>query len=276
MKLSIIIPMVDNTISIERCVNNLQSVIKKYPNYEVIFVVDNTYNLQAFKDNHNIKGLVLAKVDINSAVELAISKSTGDMVLIGDPKLDCSKYFLEMLKKQKENNLGLVYAKKENKGFCGFFKKVFKGMLNFFYKIFIDKKDHFAFPCLQLITGEALEVIRELPEKTNLIRNCDSFTGIATDFIYISEKPTDYKYYVPTTNLIMVISFICVFAISVLLCILLNIFLTMHLYFNLILAAVILISFMLILILLPRYVMAIRLFSGIDKPAAEKEINFGR
>lgn len=276
MKLSIIIPMVDNTVSIERCVKNLQPVLKKHATYEIIFVVDNTYNLNAFKNDRSIKGLVLPKVDINSAVELAITKSTGDIVLIGDPKLDNSKYFLEMLKKQKEKDCGVVYAKREDKGFCGFFKKVFKGFLNFFYKIFIDRKDHFAYPCLQLITGEALEVVRELPEKTNLIRNCDSFTGIATDYINLSEKPTDYKYFVPTANLIMVISFICVFAISVLLCILLNIFLTLHLYFNLIFIAVILICFMLILILLPRYIMAIRLFSGIDKPAAEKEINFGR
>ncbi len=220
---------------IDTCLKNFKSstFFKKYSNYNFIYVcdiadVENKKVLETeVKKNKKDKLILLDKCfTYNDAFYNAISYFDGDVLLLGDTKINRIDLVFEKCMQKYEKNINVVHVIKKQTKFKGFILNTLKAIYNFFINIFTGKKDRMNLVSLGLIDKSILELLKVLPNKCCFLKNTKDLLGFETRTIYIPQDTKTYKLnYKKKTGALLsfIISSIVMFSLIITL-ILLNIF----------------------------------------------------
>ncbi len=242
---------------------------KKYEeSYELFFVADSknkdviTAVKGMIKTNKSIKLLELEDVfNYGVAFSYCVPYIKGDVTLLGDIAYDDNAtVFEEMMSKHKEG-ANIVHVKEKKYGFKAMIDKCFGSVYNVFTKLFTGKEDDRGLLSLGLLDKLVTDVLSELPEKSNFLRNCKSLEGIEITSIEIEPATSKYKpdYLIATPSLISSIIMLVAFILSIGAIVVVNIVKSeVILFLNIILIFVLFISLLSIFILLNKHILDIR------------------
>lgn len=256
MKYSVIIPINKNNI-IDGVISSLKPFCRRYKDSELIFVVSTNVNGDFFKKNKKYKAIVIDKFTINNAIEAAIPYVNGDNLLIADQLVNDDKIYLQLADSLEADNM-IVNTRK--KGKCYKLKTIYYDAVNFFNKVFISKEDAFANQTLQCIGKDILDVIKKLPQRVNVIKNCLNVAGCEYKTIDYKEKTS--KTHMSGISYILFYVFLGVLVASILTIVLTNTLTTVHISINIIMSTLLILSFLLIIMCYPRAVLVARLLTN--------------
>lgn len=272
MKISVIFPIQKNNIKIEDCLKRLQPFLKKNPDTETIFVVNEKYDAGSVKKVKNAKTLVIKKVTVNDAVEVALPFIKGEVLLVADSKIDCCDIFEKMLEKHKEG-YDIINSKKHTNAFSEFFKKSGRFMVNVFFKMYVDKQDFFANPTVQLLGKNVVDIMKEIPYRSGLLRNCNRLAGMKYSTIRIAEKTDRNQYNVMTPSFICFLVALGVLGLGIVAIILCNTLMAPNMTANVILGFVCVLCLVMMALSITRHMLNVRMMTSDQKVL--KKINFG-
>jgi|GEM_PF-6506880 len=271
MKVSYVFPVVSLSADVKAFYEEFSntSFFKKYKNnYELFFVLDkeNEANIKAVKNmiktNKSIKLLELEHVfNYGTAFRLCVPYIKGDVALLGDIMYnDNAAVFEDMMVKHKAG-ANIVHVKEKKYGFKAFVDKCFEKVYNLFVKLFTGKEDDRGLLSMGLMDSLVIDVLSELPEKSNFLRNCRTLEGVVIDSVEI--EPTDKKhkpeFFVKTFSLIASIVMGVVFILSIGSLITVNAVKPKSIIaLNIILFFVLLVSILSIFIMLNKHVLDVR------------------
>lgn len=256
MKYSVIIPIEKNDF-FDNAIMSLKPFCRKYKDSELIFVLSTNVNCDFFKKNKKYKAIVIDKFTINNAIEAAIPYVNGDNLLIADQLVNDDKIYLQLADSLEADNM-IVNTRK--KGKCFKLKTIYYDAVNFFNKVFISKEDAFANQTLQCIGKDILDVIKKLPQRVNVIKNCLNIAGCEYKTIDYKEKTSKTR--MSGISYILFYVFLGVLVASILTLILTNTLTTVHISINIIMSTLLILSFLLIIMCYPRAVLVARLLTS--------------
>lgn len=272
MKITVIFPIQKNNIKIEDCLAKLQPFLKKHSETDTIFVVNENYDISATKKIKTAKTLVIKKVTVNDAVEVALPYIKGEVLLIADTKIDCCQIFEKMLEKHKQG-YDIINSRRNTNGFCEFFNKFGRFVSNIFFKMYVDKQDFFANPTVQLLGKNVVDIMKEIPYRSGLLRNCNRLAGMKYSAIRIDEKTDRNKYNIKTPSFICFLVALGVLGATILSIILCNTLMAPNITANIILGFVGVICLVMIALSITRHMLNVRMMTSDQKVL--KKINFG-
>jgi len=194
-KLSIVIPMYNEELVVEKCYERVHKVIEELKEYETeIIVVDDGSKdrtiqiLEKISENDNTIKIISFSRNFGhqSAVTAGLKETTGDAVIIIDADMqDPPELIKDMVNMWEEGN-DIVYAvRKKRKG-----ESIFKVLsAKMFYKILYSlseveiPKDTGDF---RLVDRKVVDVINALPEHNKYLRGLFSWVGF-------KQKPIKYN-----------------------------------------------------------------------------------
>lgn len=271
MKLTYVFPVIGLKTDIKTFFNELSKTkfFKKYEeDYELFFVADSANKdviasaKSMIKTNKSIKLLELENVfNYGVAVRYCVPYIKGDVTLLGDVSYDDNAtVFEDMMQKHKEG-ANIVHVKEKKYGFKAFVDKCFGAVYNMFTKLFTSKEDDRGLLSIGLLDKLVTDVLGELPEKSNFLRNCKSLEGVEVASVEIEPTPKKYKpdYFMSTPSLISSIVMFAIFVLSIGSIVVVNVVKAKELLFiNLILIFVLFVSLLSIFILINKHILDIR------------------
>ena len=266
MKYSVIIPINKNNL-FDNVIASLQPFCKKYKNTELIFVLSSQVDSVFFKKNKKYKAIVIDKFSVNNAIEAAIPFVSGDNLLIADQLVSDDKIYLQLADELKADNM-IVNTRKKGKSF--WLKTIYYDTVNFFNKIFINKEDAFANQTVQCIGKDILDVIKKLPQRANVIKNCLNVAGCEYKTLEYKEKTS--KTHLNGVSYILFYVFLGTLVASILTLILTNTLTTVHISINIIMSTLLILSFLLIIMCYPRAILVARLLTSNYKVVSKMNI----
>ena len=271
MKISYVFPVIGLNTDVKTFFGEFSKTnfFKKYAeDYELFFVADRANEeviaavKKMIKTNKKIKLLELEKVfNYGMAFRYCVPYIKGDVTLLGDVAYSDNASVFEELMAKHAQGANVVHVKQKKYGFKAFIDKCFGAMYNFFTKLFTGKEDSRALISLGLCDKMVTDVLTELPEKSNFLRNCKNLDGVETECVEVEPDATLYKpdYMIFTPSLISTIVMFAVFVLSVGSLVAVNIVKAQSLLFiNIVLIFVLFISLLSIFILLNKHVLDIR------------------
>ena len=240
---------------------------KKHKDYKMVFCCheqDKT-NLKYLKEikNKNVEVLALnEQFSYNDAFNNAIEHFDGDVVLLGDCKIEKIDVVFEKCLEKNKQGASVVHVVKRYRGFKSFLYGLFHPIYNFFVKIFTNKKDRLNAVSLGLIDKDVIDVLKTLPKKRCFLKNTKDLLGFDTRTIYIDGRTTLYalNYKEKTASLTTAKIATGVNVISLLLIILLNCFLKLPIAINIVLGVMLFSSIVVIALFLPKHFFDVRNF----------------
>lgn len=266
MKFSVLIP-IEKNINIDDYVSVFKPFCQKYKDTELIFVLSKNVDTKFFEKNKKYKALVIDKFSVNNAVEAAIPYINGENLLIADSLVLDEKIYLDLAANLKADNM---IVNTRNKGRVCYFKTAYYEMINFFNRIYTNKEDSFANQTLQCIGKDIVDVIKQLPQRANVIKNSLDVAGC--DYSTIEYKGKTSKTRLHGSSYILVYVFLGLLLSSALVLTLINSLTTVHMSVNIILSIVLIISLMSTIMCYPRSVMVARFLT--DNFVIVEKINF--
>ncbi len=188
----------------EKNKTSLENLSKQHKNFK----------LEIIQDNFNY----------NDAFLKATKVFDGDVLLLGDTKIDnIDLIFTKCLEKYRQG-ANIVFVKKKYGKFRQFFMNFLQSFYNFFIKILSNKRDRFNVISLGLYDKNVLDVFRELPDKCCFLKNTKDLFGFSSRTIYIDSKIQTLKqnFGKPTPSLISGIVTLSLFTCVIILTIILN------------------------------------------------------
>lgn len=271
MKLTYVFPVTGLKTDVKAFFNEFSKTkfFKKYQeDYELFFVADSENKevissaKAMIKTNKNIKLLELEKAfNYGEAFKFCLSYIKGDITLLGDVEYDDNAtVFEDMMQKHKEG-ADVVHVKEKKYGFKAFVDKALGSVYNMFTKLFTSKEDDRGLLSLGLVDKLVTDVLTEIPEKTNFLRNCKTLEGIEVASVEIEPTQKKYKpeYFINTPSLISSIVMFAVFVLSIGAIVAINVVKAKEIVFlNIILIFVLFVSLLSIFILLNKHILDIR------------------
>jgi hypothetical protein len=271
MKISYVFPITSLKTDVKAFFEEFSKTkfFKKYKeDYELFFVVDkeNPDAIKAtkalIKNNKSIKLLELENIfNYGTAFKLCVPYIKGEVVLLGDVKYpDNAKVFEDMMIKHKEG-ADIVHVKERKQGFGAFVDKCCDKVYNMFVKMFTGKEDHRGLLSIGLLDDLVIDVLSELPEKANFLRNCKSLEGVVIDSVEIEPAAHKYKvdYAVKTFSLVASLVMAIVFIVSIGAIVAVNLIKPDSLIFiNIVLAFLMVISLFSIFIMINKHILDVR------------------
>ena len=271
MKISYVFPITSLKTDVKAFFEEFSKTkfFKKYKeDYELFFVVDkeNPDAIKAtkalIKNNKSIKLLELENIfNYGTAFKLCVPYIKGEVVLLGDVKYaDNAKVFEDMMIKHKEG-ADVVHVREKKTGFKAFVDKCSDKVYNMFVKLFTGKEDHRGLLSIGLLDDLVIDVLSELPEKANFLRNCKSLEGVVIDSVEIEPAADKYKvdYAVKTFSLVASLVMSIVFILSVGAMVAINLIKPDSLVFvNIVLAFLMVISLFSIFIMINKHILDVR------------------
>ncbi len=271
MKVSYVFPVVSLNTDIKAFYTDFTKTkfFKKYKeDYELFFIVDKANEegkkviKSLIKTDKSIKLLELEKVfNYGTAFKFCVPYIKGDVTLLGDIAYsDNAAVFEEMMAKHKEG-ANIVHVKEKKYGFKAFWDKCCEKVYNMFVRLFTGKEDDRGLLSISLLDSFVIDVLSELPEKSNFLRNCRDLSGVNIDSIEIEPAGSKYKpdFYVKTFSLVASIVMAVVFILSIGAMVAINVVKPGSLiYLNIILIFIMLISLLSIFIMLNKHVLDVR------------------
>lgn len=269
MKISVIFPIADSA-AIDKTLVDIKPFVQSHQDCEIIVVCPSVEAKGIFDAHKGIKGIVIDKFTINNAIESALPFATGEVVLVGDYKLDCNQIFDRMLK-EHEDGADIVTVHKKRNWFTKICFDIGTSITNFFTRMYTDKKDSFGVPSIQLLDRNVIDIALMLPKKSGLIRNADNLIGIeyATIELDKNDKPSCNNYKVKNATIISTIVGGSVSLASILAIIFSNVFAKVPLVCNIILFLLVLCGVLVALFGGTKHILDIRMGVGDYKLLAE-------
>lgn len=200
MKISFIIPMLDD-YDVEVAYRNIEKACSDTDvDFDVIFAINNKLNVMFMKvrnifvENKRVKAFMTDReVNQHKLITLAMQDCEDyDAVVIYSGKeetnVDVIKAFIESWKAGNK----IVYLKKVYRGFA----RVWASLKGLLYKIGVLVlgifKDIGAENDIQLLDQDVVKTINQLPNKNQLLRTLDSLIYSSTDIIHLQVDPNEY------------------------------------------------------------------------------------
>ena len=227
MKVSYVFPVISLNADVKAFYEKFSQTkfFKKYKdNYELFFILDkeNETNIKAvksmIKSNKSIKLLELENVfNYGTAFRFCVPYIKGDVTLLGDIMYDDNAIVFEEMMAKHKAGANIVHVKEKKHGFKAFVDKCFEKVYNLFVKLFTGKEDDRALLSMGLMDSLVIDVLSELPEKSNFLRNCRSLEGVNIESIEIDPTVNKHKpdFFVKTFSMIASIVMAVVFILSI-------------------------------------------------------------
>lgn len=196
MKLSIVVPIMNEEGNIKNLISRLEIALEKYSDYEIIFVDDgssdgtlNVIKKEAVKNN-KIKFLSFSRnFGHQNALRAGLDFAGGDCVISMDGDLQHPPELIPELVKKWQEGFEIVYTLRKDDPSISVFKRktasVFYGIMNRFSEI---KIDHGAAD-FRLLDRKVVEVIKTIREDNLFMRGMISWLGFKQIGIeYMPEK----------------------------------------------------------------------------------------
>jgi len=195
-KISIVIPCYNEEDNIIPLTEILLKTLKKYNDYEIIFVDDGSYDktLKKIKEirnkNKKIKIISFSRnFGHQNAIKAGFDYSTGDCVISLDSDLQHPPGLIDEMIEKWQEGYQVVYAVRNNFKSLGFFKRTTSKL---FYKIInsiSDIKMTYNAADFRLIDREVVNAIKQFKENYLYIRGIVSWVGFKqTTIKYKQEK----------------------------------------------------------------------------------------
>ncbi|MCD6113054.1 MAG: glycosyltransferase family 2 protein [Bacteroidales bacterium] len=195
-KISIVIPCYNEEDNIIPLTEILLKTLKKYNDYEIIFVDDGSYDktLKKIKEirnkNKKIKIISFSRnFGHQNAIKAGFDYSTGDCVISLDSDLQHPPGLIDEMIEKWQEGYQVVYAVRNNFKSLGFFKRTTSKL---FYKIInsiSDVKMTYNAADFRLIDREVVNAIKQFKENYLYIRGIVSWVGFKqTTIKYKQEK----------------------------------------------------------------------------------------
>ena len=195
-KISIVIPCYNEEDNIIPLTEILLKTLKKYNDYEIIFVDDGSYDktLKKIKEirnkNKKIKIISFSRnFGHQNAIKAGFDYSTGDCVISLDSDLQHPPGLIDEMIEKWQQGYQVVYAVRNNFKSLGFFKRTTSKL---FYKIInsiSDVKMTYNAADFRLIDREVVNAIKQFKENYLYIRGIVSWVGFKqTTIKYKQEK----------------------------------------------------------------------------------------
>ena len=255
---------------------------KKYEDYKFVFCCnkDDKENLKYLKNksklNKKYKIIVFDKsFSYNDAFDESITFLDGDIVLLGDFKIQKIDVVFERCLEKYKKGASIVHVVKKREGFKGFFVNLVQSCYNFFIKIFTNKKDRLNITSLGLLNKDVVDLLKVLPKKRCFLKNTKDLMGFESRTIYVSSKTLTYKpnFKTKTGSLITSLVSAGVFGVTLICLVLLNCFLVLPTFVNIIFIILAFVCLVLVCMLLPKHFFDIRNFKTKNISYEIKEIN---
>lgn len=253
MKISYIMPIFN-----ESNIKNLSIFFKSKffaENDENEVIICSTKNMLKNKDVQKIKKEHNAKIvempenfTYNDAFKIAVVNVSGDVLLLGDLKINnLDVVFGECLKKY-DSGANYVHVKIRKSGFKGWCKKIVQNIYNFFTNIFTNKYDDCNITSLGLYDKNCIELFKALQNKGPFLKNTKNFIGQKKKTVYLKKEvdhySPNYKQITPPLKAFFVSQIIV--GICILALVLFSIFIKKNLAVYIIVASLTLILFVLL------------------------------
>lgn len=195
-KISIVVPCFNEEDNIIPLTEILLKTLKKYNDYEIIFVDDGSYDktLKKIKEirnkNKKIKIISFSRnFGHQNAIKAGFDYSTGDCVISLDSDLQHPPGLIDEMIEKWQQGYQVVYAVRNNFKSLGFFKRTTSKL---FYKIInsiSDIKMTYNAADFRLIDREVVNAIKQFKENYLYIRGIVSWVGFKqTTIKYKQEK----------------------------------------------------------------------------------------
>ena len=271
MKISYVFPVISLTADIKGFFENFSKTkfFNKYKDdYEMFFIMDkaNEQGIKIVKSmiktNKSIKLLELEKVfNYGAAFRFCVPYIKGDVTLLGDIMYESNDVVFEEMMVKHKAGANIVHVKEKKYGFKAFVDKCFEKVYNLFVRLFTGKEDDRGLLSMGLLDSFVIDVLSELPEKSNFLKNCRDIDGVVIDSIEIEPTENKHKpdFFVKTFSLIASIVMASVFVLSIGAMIAVNAVKPNTLIaLNIILIFVMLISLLSIFIMLNKHILDVR------------------
>ena len=254
---------------------------KKHENYKLIFCcLKDDKNLKYLKEqsknNKKIKILIFDKnFTYNDAFDASVQFFDGDIVLLGDLKIEKIDFVFEKCLEKHKSGAQVVHIVKKHTGIKDFFTTLSSKIYNFFIKIFTNKRDRLNIISLGLIDKNIIDLFKVLPQKRCFLKNTKDLMGFETRSVYVSSKTITYKpnFRVISDSLKTVLTNSIFFLLSLVLLIVLNCVLNVSTFVNVLLISMLFINLVLISLFLPKHIFDVRNFKTKKVDYKIKEIN---
>lgn len=235
-----------------------------------------TYLKSKSKNNKKFKLLILDnEFTYNDAFYYAVDNFDGDVVLLGDCKIERNDLVFASCLEKYNKGASLVHIFKRHKGIKVFFANIFSGAYNFFIKIFTNKRDRLNVISLGLISKDIVDLLKVLPKKRCFLKNTKDLIGYESRTVYIDGKTKTYKpnFKKATGSLITSIVAGSINILSLFLIILLNCLTSIPTAVNIVLGSAIILSVILVALFLPKHFFDIRNYPTKNLKYNIKQIN---
>ena len=192
----------------------------------------------------------------NSAFRSSLEYFDGDVVLLGDLKIqNLSLLFQKCLEKHLKG-AKIVQINKHYAGIKGFFVRILQSIYKFFTRLFTSKTDECNIESLGLLDREFVDIIKTLPHKCCFLKNTQDHYEIPCGNIIVDSKVPCHKTNLkkPTFALKTTIVSSCLFALNIVLLIALNLVIKGLFVTNILLILLEFIFAILIVVTIPKHV----------------------
>lgn len=240
MKIGFVIPVMSD-VDLEAIANNIKSACSDCKaNYEIIFAVNNK-NIEMFQkvrevfvENSKIRSFRTDRnVDEHKLITLGLGMCEKyDATIVYSAKEELNPDVVKAFINSWQAGNKIVYLKKMYSGF----KKAWSSIKNMFYRLGMKMigvfRDGLAENDIQLLDGDVIKTLNQLPGKGQQLRTLDSFVGYMTDTIYMEvdnkskvnptyvEKSKGYKKNAAVEYSMLIIALMCAVFSIVALCVL--------------------------------------------------------
>lgn len=201
-KFYIIVPCFNEEENIDEFINSALSALKKYENFELLFVddgsTDNTWNKikKQCTKNNKIIGIKLSKnFGKDSAIEAGLSKiiklSDFDFAIIIDADLQHPIDKIPEMIDRWKNDYKIVTTFKKN-NVESYIRKAGSNLFYFVMTNFSDAKFITKNTDFMLIDKKVVEIFDKLSEKNKSVKTFINWTGFKTDAIPIQIEKRNY------------------------------------------------------------------------------------
>lgn len=195
-KVSVVIPAYNEEENISHLTKQLESVLKSYGSYEIIFINDGSADgtLAAVKKmrqkNKNVHYISLSRnFGHQYALKAGIDLATGDIVISMDADLQHPVHLIPQMIEEWQNGYDIVYTVRKDKKTESFFKryssKAYYKLFNFLTGLNMPSGT----ADFRLLDKKAIDVLKNMPEKTLFLRGLIFWMGFKQKAISYQVQP---------------------------------------------------------------------------------------
>jgi hypothetical protein len=147
----------------------------------------------AQKNKNFFLNIIEEPLDYNFVFREAVTKVKGDILLLGDCKVNNIDILFSKCVEKHKSGANIVFVKQKKRGIKKFFANMFQSIYNFFIRLFTGKKDRFNIISLGLYDKNVVDLFATLPNKCCFLKNTKDMFEFSSKTIYIDESVKTFR-----------------------------------------------------------------------------------